>query len=114
MLEGGWGEVEKTGDCSSTRWVWLNTTGVIVMEVGNMSHPSHRQVKSTERTLLPVVKLGLMILDVGIYMRLPGVELSSEPSRLLSMALACRNSVYSDFSSHCYLPKVTLGWRIYG
>lgn len=61
-----------------------------------MSHPSHRQVKSPERTHLPAMKLGLMILDVDIYMRLPGVELSLKLSLLLGMALARRSEVYSD------------------
>ena len=47
--------------------LWLDTTGVIVFGVGNISRPSHSQVRSTGCTLLPAVKTGLMILYVYIH-----------------------------------------------
>ena len=70
--------------------VWLGTTGVIVLGVGNISHPSHRQVKTPGRTLLPAMEKGID--DIGcIYMRLPDVELSQELSCLPNLAVTCRH-----------------------
>ena len=54
--------------------VRLDTAGVIVLGVGNISHPSHRQVGSAKRTLLPVMKTGIDDI-MCVYMRLPDVEL---------------------------------------
>ena len=70
--------------------VWLGTTGVIVLGVENISHPSHRQVKTLERTVLPATKNGID--DIGyIYMRLPDIELSQELSRLPILAVTCNH-----------------------
>lgn len=75
--------------------VWLGTTGVIVLGVENISHPSHRQVKTLERTLLPAMKNEID--DIGyIYMRLPGVEFSQELSCLPILAVTCRHRTHQS------------------
>ena len=74
--------------------VWL---GVIVLRVGNISHPSHRQVKTPGHTLPPAMENGID--DIGcIYMRLPDVELSQEtPISLTWLRLA---GIYRSDKGH--------------
>jgi len=72
--------------------VWLGMTSVIVLRVENISHPSHRQVKTTRHTLLQAMKT--RIDDIGctlcIYMRLPDVKRSQEQSLVYLTCILAR------------------------
>ena len=76
MLEGMREEWEDlgTGGRSSARWGLVRHDWRDCLRVWNISLLTDKQ-NPLSVTLLPAMKIGSMVLDVGIYTRLSGVEL---------------------------------------